>query len=95
MPLSFSSRVTALPDVMYRTVGEEAVILNMKSQVYFGLDPVGVRMWTVLIESGSIQAALESLLAEYDVSEPQLRTDLEAFVEKLVEQGLLETHPAG
>ena len=91
MPVSFSASVTALPDVMYRTVGDEAVLLNIKKETYFGLDPVGARMWAVLNESASIQAALESLLTEYDVSEPQLREDLEAFVEKLVEQGLVET----
>jgi len=95
MPLSFSARIAALPEVMYRTVGDEAVLLNMKKQSYFGLDPVGARMWAVLNESASIQTALESLLKEYEVSEPQLRTDLEAFVEKLLELGLVETHPAG
>jgi Coenzyme PQQ synthesis protein D (PqqD) len=93
MPVSFSTRVAAAPDVMYRTVGDEAVLLNVKKQSYFGLDSVGARMWTALNESSSMQTALESLLAEYDVSEPQLRKDLEAFVEKLIEQGLVETHP--
>jgi Coenzyme PQQ synthesis protein D (PqqD) len=95
MPLSFSARIAPLPEVMYRTVGDEAVLLNMKKQSYFGLDPVGARMWAVLNESASIQTALELLLTEYEVSESQLRTDLEAFVEKLLEQGLVETHPAG
>lgn len=91
MPLSFSASVAALPDVMYRRVGDEAVLLNIKKETYFGLDPVGARMWAVLNESASIQAALEALLTEYDVGEPQLRKDLEAFVEKLIEQGLVET----
>ncbi|HEY4839564.1 MAG TPA: PqqD family protein [Candidatus Acidoferrales bacterium] len=95
MPLSFSARVSSLPEVMYRTVGEEAVLLNIKKQTYFGLDSIGARMWTVLNESATIQAALETLLAEYDVSESQLRKDLEVFVEKLIEQGLVEAHPAG
>lgn len=94
MPLSFSNRVAALPEVMYRTVGDEAVLLNSKKQSYFGLDPVGARMWLVLNESGSIQAAFDSLLAEYNVSAPQLQKDLEAFIETLVEQGLVETCPA-
>jgi hypothetical protein len=95
VPLSFSARVSSLPEVMYRTVGEEAVLLNIKKQTYFGLDSIGARMWTVLNESATIQAALETLLAEYDVSESQLRKDLEVFVEKLIEQGLVEAHPAG
>ncbi len=95
MSVSFTMRVAALPEVMYRTVGDEAVLLNTKKQSYFGLDPVGARMWAVLNESGSIQAALDSLLTEYDVSEDQLRKDLGEFVQKLVEQELVEMRPAG
>jgi Coenzyme PQQ synthesis protein D (PqqD) len=95
MPLSFSTRITAVPEVMYRAVGDEGVLLNTKKQTYFGLDPMAARMWALLNESGSVQTAFESLLAEYDVSEPQLRKDLGEFVEKLVEEGLVTTNPAG
>ncbi len=48
MPSQFSSRVTSAPDVMLRIIGDEAVILNLKSETYLGLDPVGTRIWTVL-----------------------------------------------
>ncbi len=94
MPISFSTRVATKPEIMYRMVGEEAVLLNIQNQSYFGLDPIGARMWTVLNQSASIQTAFESLLAEYSVGEEQLRKDLEAFVEKLLEQGLVETRSA-
>lgn len=95
MPLSFAIRIAPVPEVMYRAVGDEAVLLNMKKQTYFGLDPMASRMWTVLNESKSIQAAFELLLTEYEVSEQQLRKDLGEFVEKLVEEGLVTTSPAG
>ncbi|MGH9865973.1 MAG: PqqD family protein, partial [Candidatus Acidiferrales bacterium] len=29
-------------------LGEEAAILNMKNSVYYGLDPVGARIWRLL-----------------------------------------------
>lgn len=95
MPLSFSMRIAPLPEVMVRTVGEEAVLLNVKTRSSFGLDAVGTRMWTLLSGSLSIQAALESLLAEYAVSEEQLRKDMSEFIEKLQQHGLIEIHPAG
>ena len=70
MSRHFSSRVTSAPDVMLRIIGDEAVILNLKSETYLGLDPVGTRMWTVLQESPSIQSAYASLLDEFEV-EPE------------------------
>jgi hypothetical protein len=93
MPHSFSMRVTSAPDVIFQTVGDEAVLLNMKTTLYLGLNPVGTRMWQVLTEANSIQAGFESLLAEFDVPEERLRQDLEEFLAKLEEYGLIATPP--
>ena len=93
MAISFADHVTTAPDVMFRTVGEEAVLLNLKTELYLGLDPVGTRMWDALTKSPSIEAAYDALLAEYEVEPGQLRADLEEFLGKLVEQGLIEVSP--
>ena len=88
--LSFpSQRVTIAPDVLFRLVGEEAVLLNLKTELYLGLDPVGARMWRVLADSPSIEAAFQSLLAEYDVEGSRLRADVEEFIGKLIAQQLV------
>jgi hypothetical protein len=89
MTTSFAMRVAVAPDVMFRAVGEESVLLHLKSETYLGLDPVGTRMWTVLTESDSIQSAYEALLGEYEVDGQQLRRDLEDFVGKLLEHDLV------
>jgi hypothetical protein len=75
---------------MLRTVGEESVLLNLKSGLYFGADAVATHMWTTLTGSESIQAAFDSLLAEYEVNGSELRRDLEEFLNKLLEYGLIE-----
>jgi Coenzyme PQQ synthesis protein D (PqqD) len=91
MASPFSMRVTSGPDVVFQTVGNEAVLLNMKTSLYLGLNAMGTRMWIVLTEAGSIQAAYESLLAEFDVSAEELRKDLEDFLAKLNEFALVNT----
>ena len=93
MPHDFSSRVTIAPGVMLRIIGDEAVILNLRSELYLGLDPVGTRIWTVLNGAPSIQAAYESLLTEYDVEPERLRQDLDELLDKLLEQGLIDMAP--
>jgi hypothetical protein len=90
MALSFAARVTTSPDVMFRTVGDEAVLLNLKTELYLGLDPVGTRMWDLLTKSASIEEVFNALLSEYDVEAGRLRTELEEFIGKLIEQGLIE-----
>lgn len=78
---------------MLRIIGDEAVILNLKSELYLGLNPVGTRIWTVLHDAPSIQAAYESLLAEFDVEPERLRQDMDELVDQLLAQGLIELAP--
>jgi hypothetical protein len=88
--ISFAARAKAAEGVLFRELAGEAVLLSLGSETYFGLDEVGTRMWNVLNASPSIQAAFDLLLEEYDVDEPQLRHDLEAFLAELLERKLVE-----
>lgn len=94
MAISFSDRVTLPEDVLISGVDHESVLLNLKSERYFGLDDMGTRMFSVLTSSNSIQAAYETLLQEYDVDAEALRQDLTTLIDKLVEQGLMEVAAA-
>jgi hypothetical protein len=86
---SFSMRVVSAPDVIFQTVGDEAVILNLKTSLYLGLNPVGTRMWMTLTGAESIQEAFEALQMEYDVPADQLSRDLEEFLARLNEYALI------
>lgn len=90
MSISFSMHVVTAPDVMFRAVGDECVLLNLSSELYLGLDPIGTRMWNVLMSASDIQSAFDALLAEYDAEPDQLRQDLLEFLGKLQENGLIE-----
>ena len=90
MAIPFSARLSTPSDVLVSELAGESVILNLKSECYFGLDEMGTRMWSALTTSESIQAAYDGLLAEYAVDEKELRHDLSELIEKLVDQGLLE-----
>ena len=83
------TRVTVPPGVTFRDLDGEAVVLELESGRYFGLNETGTRMWLLLQEHGSVEAALRALLAEYDVAEERLRQELLSFVETLSSQRLL------
>jgi len=89
-PLPGAVQSTVAPDVLFRIVGDEAVLLNLKTELYLGLDPVGTRMWTVLTTAPSIKDAYETLLQEYDVEPERCERDLFAILEKLQQEGLIE-----
>jgi hypothetical protein len=94
MTVSFSGRVSAAPDVLFRLVGEEGVLLNLNTTLYLGLNAVGTRMWSVLGSAGSVQAAYDELLEEYDVEPARLRADLAEFIDQLLGQQLIVADPS-
>jgi hypothetical protein len=89
-PVPYDKRLSITPDTLINVIDGESVILNMKSESYYGLDQIGTRMWTLLTTSDSIQTAYQQLLTEYDVSADVLRKDLNDFIDKLMTKGLLK-----
>lgn len=87
--MTLDMRVTVPPGVMFRDLDGEAVVLELESGRYFGLNETGTRMWLLLRDLGEVEPALRALLDEYDVPEDRLRTELLDFVEALVSQRLL------
>ncbi len=81
-----------IPDtVIFRVLGDEAVILNLSTGIYFGLDSVGTRIWQLISESGSEEKIIENLRAEYEVEENQLRQDFDNLIRQLKDKALLTT----
>lgn len=90
MDVSFDQKLAVTQDTLINVIEGESVLLNLKSESYFGLDQVGTRMWNLLTASDSIQSAYEALLDEYDVGAERLRQDMRDLIEKLIANGLVE-----
>ena len=87
-------KVTIPDDVVFRDVGGEAVILNLLTSTYFGLDEVGTRIWHLVGEHGSTEKVIAALLAEYEVDETKVRQDVDRLIRQLQEKGLVRAEPS-
>ena len=81
--------IKSSPDVVFRDLSGEAVLLNLTTGMYFGLNESGTRMWKLLLETGDRENTLVRMKVEYDADETSLRRDLDALIEQLLEKGLL------
>lgn len=75
-------------EALFQEIGGEAVILDLASSTYFGLDDIGVRIWKLLQDGSGLPAVRQQLLAEYEVDAGQLEQDINEFVRQLCEAGL-------
>ena len=70
-------------------LGEETVILHLESGVYFGLDPIGTRIWEGLTEGQTGQEICLAISEEFKQPVSKVEKDVRAFLEDLEANGLL------
>ncbi len=88
--ISLTARIRVGGQIVFRELGEELVLLNLQTGVYFGLDPVGTRVWGMLDAAPSLQRVLDVLLGEYEVEPDRCQSDLLELVAALRANRLVE-----
>lgn len=78
------------PDALFQELGGEAVILDLASSTYFGLDAVGTRLWQLLQQDGSAERACAQLLQEFAVDAARLERDIAELLGQLAQAGLVQ-----
>lgn len=83
-------RIRISGDVLLSEIRDEAVLLDLRNGTYFVLNEVGLRAWRSLSETGLVDDAIRAVAAAFDAPEAQIRQDVLAFVQQLIERGLAE-----
>jgi Coenzyme PQQ synthesis protein D (PqqD) len=92
--ISGSSIVVQSREQVASDLGGEVVILNLASGQYYGLNPVGTRIWELIQEPRSVDNVRDAILAEYEVEPECCERDLLALLEGLAAEGLIEIKSA-
>lgn len=77
------------PDVVFRDLDGEAVILDLESGTYFGLNEVGTRVWQLVGEGRGQPEIVAVLAAEYDADRATIERDVIRLVEELRDRRLI------
>lgn len=84
------SVVVAAEGQVSSDLGGEVAILDLKAGVYYGLDEVGARIWSLIQEPRRVDEVRDTLLEEYEVEPERCEHDLIALLQRLAEEGLVE-----
>jgi len=85
-----SSIVVCADDNLSCDLQGEAVVLNLGTGVYFGLNPLGARIWELIQKPMQVSDVLDELLKEYKVDARECQVDLLGFLNQLLDQDLLK-----
>jgi hypothetical protein len=86
---SLDARFVPQTDVHAQVLFGEAVLLDVTSGTYFGLNAVGTRIWELLVQERPLRAVLAALGEEFDVEPETLGRDVAAFIDALELRGLV------
>jgi hypothetical protein len=87
--LTLQNRVAVCDDVVFRALGDESVILSLDTGMYYGLDPVGTRIWTLLADR-DLAAVAATIHEEFDADLTEIQTDVLALVEEFLAKRLVQ-----
>jgi formylmethanofuran dehydrogenase subunit E len=77
-------------DVIYQQMEESAVVVNLKSEGMYELNSTAARLWELLVAGNRPEQIKQQMLQEYDLDEAQLTLEIDAFMARLVNEGLVK-----
>jgi len=87
---SMDATIAAVKDQVSCDLCGEAVVLSFRDGTYYGLNPVGARVWTLIQEPRRVAAILEILLDEFAVDRRRCEEDMQSFLRDLADRKLIE-----
>lgn len=82
-------KVKISDSVLFQEIDNEYVLLNMKTEQYFGLNDIGAKVWQIISEDGNTGTLIEKLMSEYNVLTDTLTTDISQLLDELTKEQLI------
>lgn len=89
MAIEAATRVVRTEGIMTAPVDNEIVLLNMKSNNYISLDPIGRRIWDLIETPVVVEDLCGRLEQEFAGTREQITADVIPFLEELEREGLV------
>ena len=87
--MEVNSRPMHIPDLVWRTMDDEMVIIRPGDGAIRVLNTVGAFIWNEMDGIHTIDDLVERVCAEYEVEAEEARSDLVEFLQDLVTEGFV------
>jgi hypothetical protein len=76
-------------EIIDGSLDNNQVMMDLDNGKYYGLNPVGKRIWELIEQPKTLDEITERLLSEYDLSAEQCKQEVQVFMEKAVKYGII------
>jgi len=88
--ITLQSLVSRTPEVVGSKIEDRVALMSIKNGAYYGMDPVGSRVWALIERPTTVSAVCEKLLGEFNVEVAVCESQVLAFLRQLADAELLE-----
>jgi len=71
-------------------LGDETVMMDIENGDYLGINSVGTDIWELLKHPVTVKDLFNQIADLYEVSETQLTSEVNSFLQKMLEQNMLQ-----
>jgi len=82
-------------DTVYNRVGDQGVLVHMRTNQIYELNRTGARFWELLSAGHDTAEIKDLMLQEFDVTEPDLVAEIGAMLASLENEGLIAPYNGG
>jgi len=76
-------------EIAAKVMDGEAIIINLANGIYYSMDKVGGLIWEMIEGGRTLEDMVAMIVARYDVSQEQVKTDIELLVNDLLQENLV------
>ena len=77
------------PAILCTELDEEAVLLDLKTKCYFGLNEVALHIWNLTDGKRSVSEMVDEICEKFEVDSPAALKSVVGFLSKLSENNLV------
>jgi len=88
--IRMNSKLVRDNDVIFSDMDGETVMMSIERGEYYGINPIGSRIWSLLETPRTVSALCDTLCPDYDVTPEQCAVDVQLFLIQLVDKGVIK-----
>lgn len=77
-------------EIIFSDMDGETVMMSVERGEYYGINPIGSRIWGLLETPRTVSALCDTLSPDYDVTPEQCAADVLLFLNQLVDKGVIK-----
>jgi hypothetical protein len=84
-----TTHYVAFPGCLATSLGDEVIVLNLESGVYYGLDPVAACVWSRISTPSSVGELVAAVRHEFETAGHDVEGDVRRLLDTLCGHGLV------